>query len=90
MTDLRHLMESNSGTAWLMGHVTLRKLLKQFRPLSQNFKMKMILPECQFISYYEMKRYCAEKKKDYLADCKLYTKQGIIILINAITLKQAK
>lgn len=62
MTDLRHLMESNSGTAWLMGHVTLRKLLKQFRPLSQNFKMKMILPECQFISYYEMKRYCTEKK----------------------------
>lgn len=89
MTDLRHLMESNSGTAWLMGHVTLRKLLKQFRPLSQNFKMKMIVPECQFISYYEMKRYCTEKKT-CLADCKIYTKQRIIILINAITLKQAK
>lgn len=63
MTDLRRLMESNSGTAWLIGHVTLRKLLKQFRPLSQNFKMKMIRPEYQFISYYEMKRYCAGKKK---------------------------
>lgn len=48
MTDLMHLMESNSYTAGLMGHVTLRKLFKQFRPLSQNFKMEMILPECQF------------------------------------------
>lgn len=48
MTDLMHLKESDSHTACLMGHVTLKKLLKQFRPLSQNFEMEMILPECQF------------------------------------------
>lgn len=36
MADLMHFMESNSPTAFLMGHVTLRKVLSQFRSLSQN------------------------------------------------------